>query len=231
MRHPFRHALKRSERFSHRCFPTILLRWSRVYSLLGYLRAHNLLLEEFVHVEVSRHVRAPRRLVMVTEELNSSITHRCLYRARLYYVNYTYSLITFTTIVNVHVLIMIDYNRQYSQYFTNMYLPVRTVRTMSSPLRQDARHEANWERNLARKTTDGVWLRRVDGYGAINLLTCFVVVIKCLPHEVDVLGEGMAMALPEHEVVQQGEGAGEGPAIQPVTHDVPCCCGAVGASS
>jgi hypothetical protein len=40
---------------------------------------------------------------------------------------------------------------------------------------------------------------------AINNLTCFVVVIKYLPHEVDVLGEGLARALPEHEVVQHGE--------------------------
>jgi hypothetical protein len=35
------------------------------------------------------------------------------------------------------------------QYCTYMYLPVCTVRTVSSPMRQDARHEANWLRNLA----------------------------------------------------------------------------------
>jgi hypothetical protein len=29
-----------------------------------------------------------------------------------------------------------------------MYLPVRTIRTTSSRIRQDARHEANWLRNL-----------------------------------------------------------------------------------
>jgi hypothetical protein len=53
------------------------------------------------------------------------------------------------------------------------------------------------------------------GFGTINQLTCFIIVIECLPHEVYVVGEGLARALPEHEVVQQGERAGEGPAIQP----------------
>jgi hypothetical protein len=48
---------------------------------------------------------------------------------------------------------------------------------------------------------------------------------------VHVLGEGLAMALPGHEVVQQGKRAGEGPAIQTLTKDVQSCCDAVGASS
>jgi hypothetical protein len=72
---------------------------------------------------------------------------------------------------------------------------------------------------------------RVDGGGAINHLTGFVLAVKCLPHEMDVLGEGLTKALPEHEVVQQREGAGEGPAIQPLTKDLPRGCGAVGAST
>jgi hypothetical protein len=66
---------------------------------------------------------------------------------------------------------------------------------------------------------------------AVDQLTSFIVVIKRLPHEVDVVGQRLSMALHEHEVDKQGERAGEGPAIQPFTHDIPCCCCAVGASS
>jgi hypothetical protein len=58
---------------------------------------------------------------------------------------------------------------------------------------------------------------RVDGCGTIDKLTCFIIVIKRLPHEVDVVGYGLTRALPEHEVVQHGERAGEAPAIQPFT--------------
>jgi hypothetical protein len=41
----------------------------------------------------------------------------------------------------------------------------------------------------------------VDGRGAINHLTCLVVAIEHLPHEVDMFSEGMTKALPEHKVV------------------------------
>jgi hypothetical protein len=47
--------------------------------------------------------------------------------------------------------------------------------------------------------------------------TGFIVVIKRMPHEVDVFGHGLAGALPEDAVVQEGEGAGEGPAVLPFT--------------
>jgi hypothetical protein len=53
----------------------------------------------------------------------------------------------------------------------------------------------------------------VDGRGTINQLTCLVVVIERLPHEVDIVSEGLIKAPPEHEVVQQGESASEGPAV------------------
>jgi hypothetical protein len=71
----------------------------------------------------------------------------------------------------------------------------------------------------------------VDGCGTIKKLTCFIVVIKRLPHEVDVVYQGLDMALPEQEVAQQGERAGEGPAIQPFTQDILGCCTGVGASN
>jgi hypothetical protein len=53
----------------------------------------------------------------------------------------------------------------------------------------------------------------VGGRGIIHHLTCLVVVIERLSHEVDIVDKGQAMALPEHEVVQQGERASEGPAV------------------
>jgi hypothetical protein len=43
----------------------------------------------------------------------------------------------------------------------------------------------------------------VDGCGAVNHLTCLLVVIERLAHEVDLLSEGLATALLEHEIVQQ----------------------------
>jgi hypothetical protein len=66
----------------------------------------NLLSEVPVSGEVSRHVRALMRYVIVTEELTSIMTHWCLYTIYMYWVNYTYSMITFT-IVRVHVLAML----------------------------------------------------------------------------------------------------------------------------
>jgi hypothetical protein len=72
----------------------------------------------------------------------------------------------------------------------------------------------------------------VDGRGTVNQLAGFIVVIKRLPHEVDVVGHGLTGAVPpEHEILQEVKGAGEGPAVQPFTHDVPSCCGAIGASN
>jgi hypothetical protein len=53
----------------------------------------------------------------------------------------------------------------------------------------------------------------VDGRGAINHLTGLVVVIERLPHEVDIVIEGLSRALSEHEVVQQGQRASNGPAV------------------
>jgi hypothetical protein len=41
----------------------------------------------------------------------------------------------------------------------------------------------------------------MDGDRAINHLIGLIVVIEGLPHEVDVLSEGLASALAEHEVV------------------------------
>jgi hypothetical protein len=43
----------------------------------------------------------------------------------------------------------------------------------------------------------------VYGRGFINHLTCLVVVIERLPHEVDIVIKKLTMALREHEVVQQ----------------------------
>jgi hypothetical protein len=68
----------------------------------------------------------------------------------------------------------------------------------------------------------------VDGRGTINHLTCLIVVIERLPHEVDTVTEGLTMALSEHEVVQQGQRASEGPAVQAFTHDIQRGSGAVG---
>jgi hypothetical protein len=65
-----------------------------------------------------------------------------------------------------------------------------------------------------------VW---VDGCRPIYELTSFVVLIECLPEEVDVF-----RALSEHEVVQESERAREGFVVQPFTHDVLGCSGAVG---
>jgi hypothetical protein len=53
----------------------------------------------------------------------------------------------------------------------------------------------------------------VDGRGTINHLICLVVVIERLSHEMDIVSAGLTMALLEHEVVQQGEIASEGPAV------------------
>jgi hypothetical protein len=53
----------------------------------------------------------------------------------------------------------------------------------------------------------------VDGRGTMNHLTCLIVVIERLPHEVDIVTEGLTMALYEHEVVQQGQRASKGPAV------------------
>jgi hypothetical protein len=63
----------------------------------------------------------------------------------------------------------------------------------------------------------------------IHDLAGFVVLIECLPEEVDVVSQGLVRALSEHEVVQEGERAREGTAVQAFTQDVPCCSGAVGA--
>jgi hypothetical protein len=69
-----------------------------------------------------------------------------------------------------------------------------------------------------------VW---VDGCRPIYELTCFVVLIECLPEEVDVVSQGLVKALSEHEIVQKGERAREGHTVRPFTHDVPGCSGAV----
>jgi hypothetical protein len=53
----------------------------------------------------------------------------------------------------------------------------------------------------------------VDDRGAINQLTCLVVVIERLSREVDIVSEGITRALHENEVVQQGERASEGPGV------------------
>jgi hypothetical protein len=53
----------------------------------------------------------------------------------------------------------------------------------------------------------------VDGRGTIIQMTWIVVFIERLSHEVDIVTEGLTRALPEHEVVQQGERASEGPAV------------------
>jgi hypothetical protein len=53
----------------------------------------------------------------------------------------------------------------------------------------------------------------VDGHETINQLTCLVVVIERLSHEVDIVNEGLTVALHEHEVVVQGERASEGRAV------------------
>jgi hypothetical protein len=42
----------------------------------------------------------------------------------------------------------------------------------------------------------------VDGSGAINHLTCLVVVIERLPHVMDIVTEGLSKALSDHDVVQ-----------------------------
>jgi hypothetical protein len=49
----------------------------------------------------------------------------------------------------------------------------------------------------------------VDGRGTVNQLTCFIIVIERLPHEVDVVGQVLSRTLHEHEVVQHGERAGK----------------------
>jgi hypothetical protein len=54
----------------------------------------------------------------------------------------------------------------------------------------------------------------VDGRGAINHVTCLVVVIERLPLEVDIFSEGLAGALPEQEVVQQSQRASKGPGVE-----------------
>jgi hypothetical protein len=63
------------------------------------------------------------------------------------------------------------------------------------------------ERAGARNTTqhEEAEVVGVDGRGAINPLTCLVVVIERLPHEVDIFSVGLAMALPEHEIVKQSQ--------------------------
>jgi hypothetical protein len=45
----------------------------------------------------------------------------------------------------------------------------------------------------------------VDGRGAINYLTGLVVVIKRLPHEVDIVTEGLSKALSEHRLSSDPE--------------------------
>jgi hypothetical protein len=53
----------------------------------------------------------------------------------------------------------------------------------------------------------------VDGRGTINHLTCLIVVIERLPHEVDIVTEGLTTTLAEHEVNLQGQRASKGPAV------------------
>jgi hypothetical protein len=53
----------------------------------------------------------------------------------------------------------------------------------------------------------------LDGRGTINHMTCFIVVIERLPHEADIVTEGLTKALSEHEVVQHGQRASKGPAV------------------
>jgi hypothetical protein len=53
----------------------------------------------------------------------------------------------------------------------------------------------------------------LDGRGTINYLTSLVEVIERLSHEMDIVSEGLTMALHEHEVVHQGERASERPAV------------------
>jgi hypothetical protein len=47
---------------------------------------------------------------------------------------------------------------------------------------------------------------RMNGSRAIDNLTCLVVVVKGLTHEVDVLYERLTRALAKQEVVQQRKG-------------------------
>jgi hypothetical protein len=53
----------------------------------------------------------------------------------------------------------------------------------------------------------------VDGRGTVNHLICLIVVIERVPHEVDIVTEGLTRALSEHEVVQQGQRASKGPVV------------------
>jgi hypothetical protein len=66
----------------------------------------------------------------------------------------------------------------------------------------------------------------VNGSGTINHLTCLVVVER-LPHVVDIVTEGLSMALSDHQVVQWRQGASKGPTVETFTQDVPrgCCSG------
>jgi hypothetical protein len=68
----------------------------------------------------------------------------------------------------------------------------------------------------------------VDGCIPIYELAGFIVLIECLPKEVDVVSQGVVMALSEHDFVQEGERAREGHAVQSFTQDVPGCGCAVG---
>jgi hypothetical protein len=68
----------------------------------------------------------------------------------------------------------------------------------------------------------------MDGRGTINKLIDLIIIIERLPHEVDVVSEGLTTALPKHAVVQQGERSGKGPAVQSFTQNIPCCSCAVG---
>jgi hypothetical protein len=45
----------------------------------------------------------------------------------------------------------------------------------------------------------------VTGRGTINQLTCFIVVIELLSHEVDVVIQGLTRALSKHKVIQHRE--------------------------
>jgi hypothetical protein len=55
-----------------------------------------------------------------------------------------------------------------------------------------------------------VW---VDGYRPMYEMGCFIVLIECLHEEVDVASHGLVRALSEHDVVEEGERAREGPAV------------------
>jgi hypothetical protein len=57
----------------------------------------------------------------------------------------------------------------------------------------------------------------VDGSGAVNHLACLVVVIKCMAHGVDIVTEGLAGALSDHHVIQEGQRASKIPTFEAFT--------------